>query len=107
MMKFRQKLADYIEAAKEQLESQIYDPSYDASVEDKLKEYTPEEMKDWEAQKAHLIQKDLVQDFANDIILTYEEIVAEKKLNSLREKMLEEDPCLLQYDFQKKINKIL
>ena len=49
MMRFRQKLAEHIEAAKEQLESQIYDPSYDASVEDKLKEYTAEEMKEWEA----------------------------------------------------------
>ena len=46
-------------------------------------------------------------DFASDILLNYEEIVAEKKLNALREKMLEEDPCLLQYDFAKKINKIL
>lgn len=46
-------------------------------------------------------------DFASDILLNYEEIVAEKKLNALREKMFEEDPCLLQYDFAKKINKIL
>lgn len=64
-------------------------------------------MKEWHAQKQQLVQKDLVHDFASDVLLTYEEIVAEKKLNALREKMLEDDPCLLQHDFRTKIGLIL
>jgi len=45
--------------------------------------------------KQHLVDKDIVIDFAQDISLSYEEIITERKLNSLREKMIHEDPCLL------------
>jgi hypothetical protein len=67
----------------------------------------PDEIKEWESQKQLLIDKDMVIDFARDISLNYEEVVTERKLDSLREKMLEEDPCLLQHDFRTKIDKIL
>ena len=54
-----------------------------------------------------MIEKDISLDFADSINLTYEEIMAEKKLNSLREAMLDADPTLLTDKFQSKIPKIL
>ena len=87
-MRFRQKMAEQIEAAKEQLEQQIFDPNYDASVEDTLIELAPDKIKEWESSKQRLVDKDMVMDFARDISLNYEEVVTEKKLDSLREKMI-------------------
>lgn len=39
--------------------------------------------------------------------MSFEEVMAERKLNSLREKLLDEDSTLLTHDFRKKIVKIL
>lgn len=39
--------------------------------------------------------------------MSFEEVMAERKLNSLREKMLDKDSTLLTHDFRKKISKIL
>jgi hypothetical protein len=41
----------------------------------------------------------MLHDHSRDCKLSYEEIVAEKKLDALRTKMLEEDPTLLTHNF--------
>lgn len=57
--------------------------------------------------KADLIFKDQAQNHCFGLELSYEEIMAEKKLSKLRETMLEKDPTLLTHQFQSKIKTLL
>ena len=82
--KWQRKFAEMIEGEREKLESQTFDPSYDPAKE-VLRELNPSDLVYWNATKAALIQKDNDMDFSDGVNLTYEEIMAEKKLNTLRE----------------------